>query len=148
MTAVLDGVRDHDRATGLIERLKTALTALGPEDQPLTPQQLGPLDQFHTRGLAASAELAKLARDPARPEVRRQACNLRRRVKQRRAALSAPLGTNAGNELCPDSRRNARCDRTGGFPHADMARRLRGRQGLDRPAARIGAAAFAQWAAS
>jgi hypothetical protein len=58
---VRDGVRDHYRATGLTERLKTALTALGREDQRLTPQQLGALDQFHTRGLAATAELAKLA---------------------------------------------------------------------------------------
>src|SRR5258708_30369489 len=61
MTDVLDGVRDHYRATGLTERLKTALTVLGPEDQRLTPQQLGALDQFHTRGLAATAELAELA---------------------------------------------------------------------------------------
>jgi sarcosine/dimethylglycine N-methyltransferase len=61
MTDVLDGVRDHYRATGLTERLKQALTALGPEDQRLTPQQLSALDQFHTRGLAATAELAKLA---------------------------------------------------------------------------------------
>jgi len=55
------GVRDHYRATGLTERLKMALTSLGPEGQRLTPQQLGALDQFHTRGLATTAELAKLA---------------------------------------------------------------------------------------
>ena len=61
MSDVLVGVRDHYHATGLTERLKTALSALGPENQPLTPQQLGTLDQFHTRGLAATAELAKLA---------------------------------------------------------------------------------------
>jgi sarcosine/dimethylglycine N-methyltransferase len=61
MTDILDGVRDHYRATGLTDRLKTALTALGPEDQRLIPQQLGALDQFHTRGLAATAELAQLA---------------------------------------------------------------------------------------
>jgi len=60
MTDVLDGVRDHYRATGLTERLKAALTALGPEDQRLTPEQLGVLDQFHTRGLAPTAQLAKL----------------------------------------------------------------------------------------
>jgi len=59
-TDVLDGVRDHYRAAGLTERLKTALSAFGPEDQRLTPQQLAGLDQFHTRGLAATAELAKL----------------------------------------------------------------------------------------
>ncbi|MFL9931158.1 methyltransferase domain-containing protein [Paraburkholderia sp. RL18-103-BIB-C] len=61
MTDALDGVRDHYRATGLTERLKIALAVFGPEDQRLTPQQLGALDQFHTRGLAATAELAKLA---------------------------------------------------------------------------------------
>jgi len=61
MTDGLDGVRDHYRATGLTERLKTALAALGPANEKLTPQQLGALDQFHTRGLAATAELAKLA---------------------------------------------------------------------------------------
>jgi sarcosine/dimethylglycine N-methyltransferase len=61
MIDVLNGVRDHYRATGLTERLKTALTAFGPDDQRLTPQQLATLDQFHTRGLAATVELAKLA---------------------------------------------------------------------------------------
>ena len=61
MTDVLDDVRAHYRAIGLTERLKTALAILGPEDRLLTPQLLAPLDQFHTRGLAATAELAKLA---------------------------------------------------------------------------------------
>ena len=61
MTDGLDDVRSHYRATGLTERLKTALTVLGPQDQQLTPQQLSALDQFHTRGLAATAELATLA---------------------------------------------------------------------------------------
>jgi SAM-dependent methyltransferase len=61
MTDILDGVRDHYRATGLTERLKAALMVFGPEDHQLTPEQLGALDQFHTRGLAATAELAKLA---------------------------------------------------------------------------------------
>lgn len=57
MTDAIDGVRDHYRATGLVERLRSAL---GPEQQRLTPQQLGALDQFHTRGLAATVDLAKL----------------------------------------------------------------------------------------
>jgi sarcosine/dimethylglycine N-methyltransferase len=61
MTDVLDEVRDHYRATGLTEQLKAALAVIGPENQRLTPQQLAPLDQFHTRGLAATIELAKLA---------------------------------------------------------------------------------------
>jgi SAM-dependent methyltransferase len=57
MSDILDDVRDHYRATGLTARLKTMLV---PEEQLLTPQQLAALDQFHTRGLAATAELAKL----------------------------------------------------------------------------------------
>jgi SAM-dependent methyltransferase len=61
MNDALASVRDHYRATGLTERLKVALAALGPEDRRLTPEQLAALDQFHTRGLAATAELARLA---------------------------------------------------------------------------------------
>src|ERR1700736_941414 len=61
MTDVLDGVRDHYRASGLPERLKTANIDFGPDNRRLTPQQLATLDQFHTRGLAATVELAKLA---------------------------------------------------------------------------------------
>jgi len=61
MTDAIDGVRDHYRASGLAQRLKAALTVFGPEEQQLTPEQLAPLDQFHTRGLAATAELAELA---------------------------------------------------------------------------------------
>jgi len=58
MNDILDQVRDHYRATGLTERLRTAF---GPDEQPLSVDQLGALDHFHTRGLAATAELAALA---------------------------------------------------------------------------------------
>ncbi|UCI07081.1 class I SAM-dependent methyltransferase [Mesorhizobium sp. B1-1-8] len=61
MTDNVDRVRDHYRATGLTERLKAALAVFGPEEQRLMPEQLAALDQFHTRGLAATAELARLA---------------------------------------------------------------------------------------
>jgi ubiquinone/menaquinone biosynthesis C-methylase UbiE len=61
MSDSLEGVRDHYRATGLTARLRTALAPLGPETERLTPQQLSSLDHFHTRGLLATAELAKLA---------------------------------------------------------------------------------------
>lgn len=61
MNDSIDRVRDHYRATGLTERLKAALAVFGPEDQLLKPEQLATLDQFHTRGLAATAELAGLA---------------------------------------------------------------------------------------
>src|SRR5579871_1583883 len=61
MSEALDEVRGHYRATGLTERLKAALAALGPEERRLAPTELAALDQFHTRGVAATAELAKLA---------------------------------------------------------------------------------------
>lgn len=61
MADVFDDVRAHYGTTGLTERLKRALAALGPENQPLAVQQLAPLDQFHTRGLSATVELAELA---------------------------------------------------------------------------------------
>jgi len=69
MTDDLDGARDHYRATGLTERLRTTLAAFGPDEQRLTPEQLANLDQFHTRGLAATVELAKLAGITARTSV-------------------------------------------------------------------------------
>ena len=53
----LEMVMDHYRAPNLTGRLRAAL----PQYQPLTPQQLGVLDQFHTRGLAATKDLAALA---------------------------------------------------------------------------------------
>ena len=61
MSDGLAEVRDHYRATGLAERLKAALAVFGPADERLTPQQLSGLDHFHTRGLAATDDLAKLA---------------------------------------------------------------------------------------
>jgi ubiquinone/menaquinone biosynthesis C-methylase UbiE len=61
MTDVLERVRDHYRADGLTDRLRAALLAYGPDDGILAPQQLASLDQFHTRGLAATAEIAELA---------------------------------------------------------------------------------------
>lgn len=61
MTDTLDGVRAHYRATGLVERLKDALAPLGPETRQLAPGQLAALDQFHTRGIAATADIASLA---------------------------------------------------------------------------------------
>jgi SAM-dependent methyltransferase len=54
-------VREHYNATGLTDRIKSALATIGPEGQMLTVAQLAPLDQFHIRGILATAELAAAA---------------------------------------------------------------------------------------
>lgn len=61
MTDSITKVREHYSATGLTDRIKSALTTITPESQALTVAQLAPLDQFHTRGLLATAELARAA---------------------------------------------------------------------------------------
>lgn len=58
MTDTTSMARQHYSASGLTDRIKAALAAIMPEDQPLTVAQLAPLDQFHTRGILATAELA------------------------------------------------------------------------------------------
>lgn len=54
-------VREHYNATGLTDRIKATLATTTPEDQPLSVAQLAPLDQFHTRGILATTELAEAA---------------------------------------------------------------------------------------
>ena len=54
-------VREHYNATGLTDRVKSVLATIAPERQILTVAQLAPLDQFHTRGALATAELAASA---------------------------------------------------------------------------------------
>jgi SAM-dependent methyltransferase len=66
MTDSIIKVREHYNATGLADRIKSALTTITPESQALTVAQLAPLDQFHTRGILATGELAAAARlDPS-----------------------------------------------------------------------------------
>jgi len=66
MTDTTGKVREHYSATGLTDRIQSALRTIASEDQTLTVAQLAPLDQFHTRGIHATAELAQAARiDPS-----------------------------------------------------------------------------------
>jgi SAM-dependent methyltransferase len=51
-------VREHYGATGLTDRIKSTLATITSEGQTLTVAQLAPLDQFHTRGILATADLA------------------------------------------------------------------------------------------
>ncbi len=61
MTDIVTKVRAHYNPPALTDRLKSALATMAPEGQTLTVAQLAPLDQFHTRGLLATAELANAA---------------------------------------------------------------------------------------
>jgi hypothetical protein len=54
-------VLENYTITDLTGRIRSALTAIAPENQMLTVAQLAPLDQFHTRGILATAELAGAA---------------------------------------------------------------------------------------
>ena len=51
-------VVDHYSRESLVDRLRDALHAAGLSGGPLTVKQLAPLDQFHSRGLAATVDLA------------------------------------------------------------------------------------------
>jgi SAM-dependent methyltransferase len=61
MTDTSTKVREHYSATNLTKRVKSALATIAPEGQMLTVAQLAPLDQFHTRGILATTELATAA---------------------------------------------------------------------------------------
>ncbi len=56
---------EHD----LRDRLRTALTKAGLDDRLPTSADLAPLDQFHTRGVGATVELAQAAGIPAESHV-------------------------------------------------------------------------------
>jgi len=62
MTNSNSKVREHYSALGLTNRIKAALATVTPETGAPTVAQLAPLDQFHTRGILATAELAHAAR--------------------------------------------------------------------------------------
>jgi SAM-dependent methyltransferase len=61
MSLTTSKVREHYSATSLTERIKSALAAIATEGRTLTVAELAPLDQFHTRGILATAELANAA---------------------------------------------------------------------------------------
>ena len=61
MTDTTNRVREHYRAADFTDRIKSALATIVPENEKLTVAQLAPLDQFHSRGILATAELAYAA---------------------------------------------------------------------------------------
>jgi len=69
-------VREHYSALGLTDRIKAALATVTPESEALTVAQLAPLDQFHTRGILATSELAAAARIDSSTHVLDLGCGI------------------------------------------------------------------------
>jgi SAM-dependent methyltransferase len=61
MADITTKVRAHYSPNDLTGRIKSILAAISSEEQTLTVAQLAPLDQFHIRGILATAELADSA---------------------------------------------------------------------------------------
>ncbi len=61
MTDHVARVREHNNASALMNRIKSTLTTIVPDGQPLSVDELAPLDQFHIRGMLATAALASAA---------------------------------------------------------------------------------------
>jgi ubiquinone/menaquinone biosynthesis C-methylase UbiE len=59
MMVEISNVAEHYERASLIERLNAALKADGLDEKQLSPKDLAALDQFHSRGLAATVELAR-----------------------------------------------------------------------------------------
>lgn len=76
MTDMINRVRAHYDGPGLVDRIKTALAPVAGEDQSLTVAQLAALDQFHTRGILATAELAQAAGISATDRVLDVGCGI------------------------------------------------------------------------
>ena len=69
MADSFEQVSAHYGATGIGERILAALQDEGIDIEALTPEILAPIDQFHTRGIAATREHAELARPTAAMHV-------------------------------------------------------------------------------
>lgn len=54
-------VEEHYRSAGLLERILAALREMGKDPDGLSPEDLRPVDQFHSRGHRATRDLAQFA---------------------------------------------------------------------------------------
>lgn len=69
MSDIHDRVARHYGQAGIAEAILQALAAAGKDIERLTPDDLAPIDEFHTRGRAATVDLAKLIGIEARHRV-------------------------------------------------------------------------------
>jgi ubiquinone/menaquinone biosynthesis C-methylase UbiE len=99
MSDRIDLVRAHYAAAGLTERIKAALADIAPDDHRLTVEQLAPLDQFHTRGMMATAELAGAANLDASSRVLDLGCGIGGPARYLAATFSCKV---TGVDLSPN----------------------------------------------
>ena len=71
-----DKVATHYSDAGIGERILAALQAEGVDIDALTPEILAPIDQFHTRGIAATREHIELAAPTGEMHVLDVGCGL------------------------------------------------------------------------
>jgi SAM-dependent methyltransferase len=99
MTDTTAKVRKHYSTPGLINRIKLALTTIVPDGETLTVDELAPLDQFHIRGMLASAELASAAELETSTRVLDVGCGIGGPAR----SLAATFGCRVtGVDLSPD----------------------------------------------
>ncbi len=76
MTDTTDRVRAHYDGPGLVDRIKAALALIADKNETLTVTRLATLDQLHTRGILATAELASAAGLTAADRVLDAGCGI------------------------------------------------------------------------
>ena len=93
MTDTTTKVRAHYSDLDLTDRIRLVLATITPGGPTLTVAQLAPLDQFHTRGILATAELASAAGlEPSRGRSRTGRAAARRRASRTAEAKAARIG--------------------------------------------------------
>jgi len=71
-----ENVVRHYSAVHLTQKIADIMSHTLPNDRPLTVKDLAPIDQFHTRGIAATVELARLAEVNQHTRVLDAGCGL------------------------------------------------------------------------
>jgi sarcosine/dimethylglycine N-methyltransferase len=112
-----ESVARHYSAAQLTQKIADILSRTLPNDRPLTANDLAPIDQFHTRGIAATVELARLAGVNQHTRVLDAGCGLGGPARYLAATYDCTV---LGVDLSPDfieaatylSKRSGLIDRT------------------------------------